>query len=82
MLGVLRPQGIMAIADFGPPVSGFAKFISGLLSKLERTSDNLLGLLPVFAEEAGFTDVLSLGHFDTIFGTIWILRGKKPGAQV
>lgn len=78
VLRVLRFEGRMLILDFGPPAGRFPKFVAGVLRRLEHTSDNLAGSLPEFAEQAGFQDIENLGTSNTIFGTVWIFRGRKP----
>ncbi|HEY4491635.1 MAG TPA: methyltransferase domain-containing protein, partial [Acidobacteriota bacterium] len=74
---VLRPDGFIAISDFGPPTGRLMSLISNVMKRFEETSDNLQGLLPVFAEQAGFVDVLMRDQFNSLFGTIWIFRAKK-----
>ena len=74
---VLRSDGLIAISDFGPPTGRLMSLISNVMKRFEETSDNLQGLLSVFAEQAGFVDVLMRDQFNSLFGTIWILRAKK-----
>ena len=74
---VLRPAGKMVIADIGPPAGGITRFASRILQRLERTNDNLEGLLPLFAIEAGFVRTAILGSFAAPFGAIWIFSGEK-----
>lgn len=78
---VLRPGGQMVIADFGPALAASARLVSALLARLERVSDNLQGLLPVFAIEAGFVNTKILGQFNTLFGTLWIFSARKQDSQ-
>jgi ubiquinone/menaquinone biosynthesis C-methylase UbiE len=77
ILRVLRPGGRMMIADFGPAQNRFTKLLTKFTMKKGYVSDNLEGLLPVFAKEAGFIDVKKIDHYNKIFGTIWIFQGEK-----
>jgi ubiquinone/menaquinone biosynthesis C-methylase UbiE len=78
ILRVLRPGGLMVIADFGPAQNRLRKFLTNLLKRIGHISDNLEGLLPVFAKNAGFAEVETVNHFNMILGTIWIFQGQKP----
>lgn len=51
-------------------------YIVQILDGFETTSDNMNGLLPSMMVEVGF-GVLETSSYDTIFGTIRLLLGKK-----
>jgi ubiquinone/menaquinone biosynthesis C-methylase UbiE len=74
---VLRADGKMIIADLGPPQGFFAKLLSPLMRKHARVADNLNGLLPVWAKEAGFSRIDDLTLFNSVMGTIRIFRASK-----
>jgi ubiquinone/menaquinone biosynthesis C-methylase UbiE len=76
---VLEPNGELHIADFGPPHTWWGHFLTPLMRRFERVSDNLDGVLPVMFQEAGFENVEEVASFNTIFGTLSILSGRKPG---
>lgn len=76
---VLRSGGEFHLADFGRQRNFWAKLISPLMARLEEVSDNHKGLLPVMMRKAGFQLVDNEVHFSTIFGTLSIYRGIKPG---
>ena len=56
-----------------------AQAISAVMRRLERTEDNIKGLLPGMMSEAGFQEVQIVKQFMTVFGTIMVYRGVKPG---
>lgn len=76
---VLRPGGELHLADFGRPRSTWAKLVSQLMARLEEASDNHKGLLPVMMHQEGFILAEAEVHFSTLFGTLSIYRGQKPG---
>ncbi|HSP06308.1 MAG TPA: class I SAM-dependent methyltransferase [Acidobacteriota bacterium] len=78
---VLCPGGKMVIADIGPPLGTLTRFASRIMQKLERVSDNMQGLLPVFAIEAGFVKTAILNQVNLPFGTIWIFSAEKTDLQ-
>jgi ubiquinone/menaquinone biosynthesis C-methylase UbiE len=75
---VLRGGGELLIADFGPPHTRWGRLLAPLMRRFERTADNLGGVLPVLFREAGFENVGEVARFATAFGTLAILRGRKP----
>jgi ubiquinone/menaquinone biosynthesis C-methylase UbiE len=77
ILRVLRPDGLMMIADLGPAQNNFTRLLTKFAMKKGFVSDNFEGLLTVFAKDAGFIDVKNIDHCNKIFGTVWIFRGKK-----
>lgn len=75
---ILKSGGELLIADFGKPHNPFARLISLLIRRLERTEDNILGRLPEMIQAAGFQSVQTIEQFMSIFGTLALYRGRKP----
>ena len=76
----LKPGGELHIADWGKAANLLMRFlfhIVQLIDGYKRTNDNVQGLLPMFLSDAGFHFVKSTQHFNTIFGTIQLLKSKK-----
>ena len=46
--------------------------------RLDRTTDNLKGLLPDLLRSAGFEEVLERARFATLFGTLSLYSARKP----
>lgn len=76
---VLRNGGELHIGDFGPPHTRWGHLLVPLMRRFEPISDNLDGLLPAMFREAGFENIEEVARFATIFGTLSILYGRKPG---
>ena len=77
---VLKPDGELHIADWGLPSNFLMQFASRgieLLDGAETTADNFKGLLPAIVMEPGFREVAETRHFNTLFGTIRLLKAKK-----
>ncbi len=74
---VLRGGGELLIADFGPPHTRWEQWVAPLARRFERIRDNLDALLPGMFQEAGFEGVEEVARFDTIFGALSILYGRK-----
>ena len=77
---VLKPGGELHIADWGKPSSiamrgafYFVQFLDGF----KTTADNVKGLLPSYMVDAGFRDVKNTRHFDSIFGTLRLMKATK-----
>ncbi len=63
MQRVLKPHGIVVIADFGESKSIFLRKIL-FFEKLEYLEGNLKGLIPQYLKEAGFNQPKTIGkHF-------------------
>jgi ubiquinone/menaquinone biosynthesis C-methylase UbiE len=74
---VLKPGGEMHVLDFGKPKGLYGKLVGRILRGFEETDDNFAGRLPgIF--EAGGLSVQETGDFQTFFGTLTFLQGKKP----
>ncbi len=80
VLRVLKPDSQLHIADWGLP-SNFLMSIASrgieLLDGAETTADNFNGHLPSLMAEAGFREVEETRHFNSLFGTIRLLKAKK-----
>ena len=77
---VLKPNGELHIADWGLPSSFLMNIASSgiqLLDGKETTDDNFKGNLPAIVKESGFTKVEEKTHFNSLFGTIRLLKGEK-----
>jgi ubiquinone/menaquinone biosynthesis C-methylase UbiE len=75
---ILKPGGEIHIADFGKPGSFLMYLVSLVMGRLEQNRDNVAGLLPEMAREAGFNPVEEHSRFMTLFGSVSLLRGRKP----
>lgn len=78
---VLKPGGELHIADWGTPDNLLMQVGSFLVQKfdgVETTADSFHGLLPQFIAQMGFMLVEETQHFNSLFGTIRLLRAKKP----
>lgn len=76
---VLRGGGELHIADFGPPHTPWGRLLAPRMRRFEPISENLDGRLPPIFREAGFEDVDEDARFATIFGTISLVHGRRPG---
>ena len=77
---VLKPGGELHIADFGKARSIYAKVAFAIFRRLdgeENTRVNSRGQLPQFIEEAGFKNVEETKYFNTLFGTIKLIRAVR-----
>jgi ubiquinone/menaquinone biosynthesis C-methylase UbiE len=77
---VLRPGGELYILDFGAPHTAVAYMISLVTRRLEEVLDNVLGLLPVMLQRAGFSQVEAIAHYMTVIGTLTIYKAQKAAA--
>ncbi|MFN0108706.1 MAG: class I SAM-dependent methyltransferase [Blastocatellia bacterium] len=80
-LRVLKPGGELHIADWGKPDNWLMQIGSFLVQKfdgVETTADSFNGLLPQFIAQTGFVFVEETLHFNSLFGTIRLLRARKP----
>lgn len=77
---VLKPGGELHIADFGKANNFFTSIAFGIFRRFdgeENTRINSKGLLPVMIEMAGFINVEEIQYFNTLFGTIRLIRAVK-----
>lgn len=80
VLRVLKPNGELHIADWGSPSNFLMKIASRgieLLDGVETTKDNFKGLLPSLVNDAGFRNTEEIQFFNSLFGTIRLLKAKK-----
>jgi ubiquinone/menaquinone biosynthesis C-methylase UbiE len=75
---VLKPGGMLYIADFGPPVSLLSRLVSKVTRHLEEVADNIEGALPRYMMAAGFVDQATFGVVETVVGTVVLLQACKP----
>ncbi|MBX3618347.1 MAG: methyltransferase domain-containing protein [Nitrosomonas sp.] len=75
---VLKPGGELHIADFGQPRDFVMWLISWGMRWFEEINDNVMGLLPVFAANAGFHPIQETAYYRTIFGAVILIRARKP----
>ncbi|HLF44886.1 MAG TPA: class I SAM-dependent methyltransferase [Chitinophagaceae bacterium] len=77
----LKPGAELHIADFGKAATAYTKLAFGLFRRLDgeaNTRVNSKGLLPDFIQEAGFVYVEETKYFNTVFGTVRLLKAVKP----
>ncbi len=77
---VLRPGGLLAIADWGRPANPLMRVLSltvRLLDGVDATRDNLAGVIPDLMNEAGFSAVVHAENISTAYGTLAIYTGAR-----
>lgn len=77
---VLKPGGELHIADFGKPQNLYTKLAFAIFRRMdgeENTRVNSKGLLPEYIQKAGFINVKETCYFNTVFGTIKLIRAFK-----
>jgi ubiquinone/menaquinone biosynthesis C-methylase UbiE len=80
---VLRPNGELHVADWGPPHNRLMQALSLPLRighHSGRIQDNLAGALPSLLRQAGLEDVREHAHVSTLFGTLALYGGHRPSA--
>ncbi len=78
---ILRPQGELHIADWGKAKNRLmrtALYAVQLLDGFETTTDNVLGQLPIYLTQPGFSQVSETRTYRTIFGTLSLFKAVKP----
>lgn len=77
---VLKPEGEFHLADWGFPAN-FLMYLASqgvkFLDGAETTNDNFKGLLPSLIDETGFRETKETGYFNSLFGTIRLLKTQK-----
>lgn len=79
---VLRSDGELHVADWGLPANALMSIASraiALLDGEETTADNFDGRLPELIADAGFGAIEETSRFNTVFGTIRLLRCRMSG---
>ena len=77
---VLEADGELHISDWGKPSNGLMRamfFFVQLFDGFACTRDNVAGRLPGFVEAAGARQVHSYDRYDTVLGTLHLLRAIK-----
>jgi ubiquinone/menaquinone biosynthesis C-methylase UbiE len=77
---VLKPGGQLHIADFGKPQNYYTWLAFNLVRGLdgwENTQANGEGLLPVIIRRNGFSNVSETEYFNTVFGTVRLIKAIK-----
>ncbi len=80
VLRVLKLNGELHIADWGSPSNFLMKIAScgiELLDGAVTTGDNFKGLLPSLISETGFRETEETQYFNSLFGTIRLLKATK-----
>ncbi len=75
---VLKPGGTLNVVDFGKPHNVYSRLLGLALRRLERASDNVLGLLPGMMRHAGFEPVEIVTQYTTLFGGLSLFSACKP----
>lgn len=78
---LLRPGGELHLGDWAKPsglVMRAAFFPVRLLDGLAPTADHAAGRFPELVTEVGFRDVQETRRFDTLCGTLSLLRASRP----
>ena len=77
---VLEANGELHISDWGKPSNGLMRalfFFVQLLDGFACTRDNVAGRLPGFVKAAGARQVHNYDGYDTVLGTLRLLRAIK-----
>ena len=77
---VLEADGELHISDWGKPSNGLMRamfFFVQLFDGFACTRDNVAGHLPGFVEAAGARQVQNYDCYDTVLGTLHLLRASK-----
>ncbi len=80
VLRILKAGGELHIADWGLPTNFLMRIASRgieILDGADTTKDNFKGLLPSFVTETGFKETSETQYFNSLFGTISLLKAKK-----
>lgn len=81
LLGVLKPNGKLIIADWGKANNALMRVAFGfiqLLDGFQSTNDNVKGRMPEFITNAGFENVMVSNSINTAFGTFSFFTANKP----
>lgn len=77
---VLKPNGELHVADWGKSqntVMRGAFLMIQLLDGFSTTTSHVKGLLPSFIAKANFKSIEEVKHFNTVFGTLTLVKAKK-----
>lgn len=81
---VLEVNGELHISDWGKPSNGLMRalfFFVQMLDGFASTRDNVAGRLPGFVEAAGARQVHNYDSYDTVLGTLRLLRATKENPR-
>jgi hypothetical protein len=67
----------MHILDFGRPRTAYSRLIGLVLRRFEEAGDNFAGALPGIFGSSGLV-VRENGDYQTFFGSLTFLEGRKP----
>ena len=84
MLRVLKPGGLLCVADWGKPANALMRWLFWpvrLFDGFSRTQDNVAGLLPRLFRQGGFAEVVVQGSLATVHGSLAFYRAAKPRAD-
>jgi len=76
-LRVLAPSGELHVSDWGKPANILMRALFypvRVLDGFRNTRENIQGLLPALIEEAGAGEVVEQALYNTMFGTLRLLR--------
>ena len=76
---VLRPDGLLLVADWGEPRQPRGPHwivLVRLLDGFETTADEIQGRLPGLIREAGFRHVVEIATVSTVLGTMRVWRAR------
>ena len=79
-LRILAPRGELHISDWGKPANVLMRILFypvRLLDGFSNTRENVQGLLPGLIQEAGAGEVVEQARYNTMFGTLRLLRAVK-----
>jgi ubiquinone/menaquinone biosynthesis C-methylase UbiE len=74
---VLKPNGILVVADWGKPrnlLTKIGSIIVQIFDGFETTSTNMNGRLTKYFTENGFANIVIMEWFNTVLGTIYIYK--------
>lgn len=77
---VLKVSGECHVADWGKPTNPFMRLLFyqiQILDGFETTQDNVEGQLPALMRSAGFSNILIIEEFATMFGTMTLYSANK-----
>ena len=74
---VLAPGGLFLLMDFGPPLTGWNRFIGRFSHHGLSMQDNVEGELPGMLAKVGFLDVEVVDSRPSAVGSMWTYRAHK-----
>lgn len=77
---VLKPNGVLIVADWGKAANPLMRLTFGLVQILDgfkTTNDNIKGKMPLFIKEAGFKSLSISQSVNTLIGTFSYFTAQK-----